>query len=167
MGRTQRVRLGGQLSEEVRVTSGVPQGSVLGTLLFLAYVNDIWRNTGSTIRLFADDCIVYKTIIINEDIEELQKGLNRLEEWATENEIKINPSKCKAVRFTKARVKDSLNYTLGAQLIPEASSCKCLGIILRSDLNCTDHGNYTVKKAWKALHFIVRILKKGNSSTKF
>ena len=60
LGRTQRVRVGGQLSAEVRVTSGVPQGSVLGTLLFLAYVNDIWRNMESTIRLFADDCNLQK-----------------------------------------------------------------------------------------------------------
>jgi len=51
LGRTQRVGVGGQLSEEVRVTSGVPQGSGLGPLLFLAYVNDIWRNMESTIRL--------------------------------------------------------------------------------------------------------------------
>jgi hypothetical protein len=78
LGRTQRVRVGGHLSEEVRITSGVPQGSVLGPLLFLAYVNDVWRNTGSTIRLFADDCIIYKKIINNEDIEDLQKDLNRL-----------------------------------------------------------------------------------------
>jgi hypothetical protein len=56
LGRTQRVRVGGHLSEEVRVTSGVPQGSVLGPLLFLAYVNDISKNIESTIILFADDC---------------------------------------------------------------------------------------------------------------
>jgi hypothetical protein len=55
LGRTQRARVGGHLSGEVRVTSGVPQGSVLGPLLFLAYVNDISRNIESTIRLFADD----------------------------------------------------------------------------------------------------------------
>jgi len=51
-------------------------------------------------------------------------------------------------------------------LIPEASSCKYLGIILRSDLSWADQVNYTVKKAWKALLFIMRIHKKGNSNTK-
>jgi hypothetical protein len=67
----QRVRVGGKLSDEVRVTPGVPQGSVLGPLLFLAYVNDIWRNIKSCIRLFADDCIIYRKIKTNKDMEKI------------------------------------------------------------------------------------------------
>ena len=62
-------------------------------------------------------------------MEKLQKGLDRLGEWAVENAIKINPS------FTRTRVKDPLNYSLMGTLIPEASSCKYLGIILSSDLS--------------------------------
>ena len=96
----------------------------------------------------------------------MQQYLDSLGERAAENAMKINPSKCKPVRFTRAGVKDPLNYTLGDQFIPEASSCKYLGIILRSDISWVDHVNYTVKKAWKALHFTMRIFKKGNISTK-
>jgi len=58
VGGTQRVRLGGQLSKAVKVTSGAPQGSVLGQLLFIVYVNDIWRYIVSSMRLFADDCVI-------------------------------------------------------------------------------------------------------------
>jgi hypothetical protein len=87
----------GPLSEEVRVMSGVSQESVLGPLLFLAYVNDIWINTESTIRLFADDCIIYRKILSNNDVENLQIDLNMLGERASENEMIINPSKSKAV----------------------------------------------------------------------
>jgi len=77
--------------------------------------------------------------------------------------LKINPSKSKAIRFTRARVKDPLNYSLMGTLIPEASSCKYL---LRSDLIWANQINYAVKKAWKALHFTMRVLKKDNSNTK-
>jgi hypothetical protein len=80
--------------------------------------------------------------------------------------LKINPNKSKVVCFTRARVKDPLKYSLLGTLVPEASSCKYLGIILRSDLSWADHVNYTVKKAWKALHLIMRILRNGNSNTK-
>jgi len=62
VGFTQRDRVGGKLSKEVTVTSGVSQGSVLGPLLFLVDVKDICRNIDSSIRLFADDCVIYRTI---------------------------------------------------------------------------------------------------------
>jgi hypothetical protein len=99
-------------------------------------------------------------------MENLQTDLNRLGKWAVENAMKINPAKSKVVCFTRARVKQPLNYTLGGTVIPEVSSCKYLGIILRSDLSWSDQVNYMVKKAWKALHFTIHILKKGNSNTK-
>jgi len=132
--RTLRVRVGGQLSKEVKVTSGVPQGSVLGPLLFLVYVNDIWRNIDSSITFFVDDCIIYRKIANKNDIEKLQKNMDTLGEWAVENGMKINLGKNKAIRFTRSRVKNALAYSLGDQKILEASSCKYLGIILRSDL---------------------------------
>jgi len=114
-------RIDGQLSEKVRVTTGVSQGSVLGHLLFLVYVNDIWRNTESNIHLFADYCIIYRKIMNNSDIDKLETDLNRLEEWAVENEMKINLGKSKSVSFTKARAKERIRYYFGDQLISEAS----------------------------------------------
>jgi len=71
-------------------------------------------------------------------MEKLQKDLDRLGEWAAENAKKINPSKSKAIRFTTGRVKDPLTYSSMDTLIPEASSCKYLEIILRIDLSWAD-----------------------------
>ena len=76
-----------------------------------------------------------------------------------ENGMKINLGKSKAVSFMSAWVKDPLNYSLLDEVIQEASSCKYLGIILFSDLSWSDHVNYPAKKAWKAFHFIMHILK--------
>ena len=78
VGRTQRVRVGGRLSKEVKINSGVPQGSVLGSIIFLVYVSDIWRNVDSNIRLFADDFLIYRKITNKNDIENLQKDLDTL-----------------------------------------------------------------------------------------
>jgi hypothetical protein len=99
-------------------------------------------------------------------MEKLQIDLNRLGEWAAENEMKINPAKNKAVCFMRAPVTGLQNYSFRNIVIPEAGSCKYLGTILRSDLSWAVQVNLTVKKTWKALRFTMRILKKMNSSTK-
>jgi len=91
----QRVRIDWQLSEEVRVTSGVLQGSVLGHLLFLANVNDILRNIKSNIQLFIGDCIIYRKIMDSSDIDKLHTYLTRLKEWAVGNEMKNSTGKIK------------------------------------------------------------------------
>jgi hypothetical protein len=80
--------------------------------------------------------------------------------------MKINQGKIKTLSFTRTGVKDPLNYFGGDQRIPEASSCKDLGIILHRDLSWADQVNYTVPKAWKALHFIMSVFINGNSKTK-
>jgi hypothetical protein len=90
---------------------------------------------------------IYRRILKTEDMTKLQSGVDRLGECAVENEMKIKPTKSKAVCFTRARVKDPLKYSLLGTLVPEASSFKYLGIILRSDLSWADRVNCTVKKA--------------------
>jgi hypothetical protein len=90
---------------------------VLGPLLFLAYINDIWRNIESNIWLFADDCIVYRRINNSSDIDKLQNDLNKLREWAFVNKMKTNPGKSKSVSFTKGRVRERIKYYFGDQLI--------------------------------------------------
>ena len=84
-----------------------------------------------------------------------EQAINLLGEWAVENEIKINPGKSKGVSFTRARVKERIRYYFGDHLILEASIFKYLRIIVCSDLNRTDHVNSTLRKARKALHFIM------------
>jgi len=80
--------------------------------------------------------------------------------------MKTKTGKSKAVSFTQARVKERIRFYFGDQLFPDASGFKYLGIIKSSDLNWAGHVNYTMRKARKALHFIVRILKEGNNNTK-
>jgi len=85
--------------------------------------------------------------MVSSDIAKLQTDLNRLREWAVENEMQINPGKSNAVSFTNAKVKERIRNYFGDQLIAEKSSFKYLGLIIRSDINWADHVNYTLRKA--------------------
>ena len=93
--RQQKVIIDGEESEPVHVKSGVPQGTVLGPLLFLLFINDISEKVEhSTIRLFADDCLLYMKVDTDEDYNKLQKDLKGLEEWSREWQMQFNAQKC-------------------------------------------------------------------------
>ena len=92
--RSQQVVIDGYYSTPCGVISGVPQGSVLGPTLFLIYINDIAADIQSTIRLFADDCLIYRRISSPEDHYILQEDLNRLTVWATTWQMNFNVDKC-------------------------------------------------------------------------
>ena len=112
VGRTQAVVLEGETSEEVPVNLGMPQGSVLGPLLFLLYINDLPHDNQSQIRLFADDTAVYLTVRNNSDSNILQADLDRLEIWERTWDMEFNPSKCQVLHISKSRHPVSTQYSL-------------------------------------------------------
>jgi hypothetical protein len=89
--------------------SGAPQRSVLAPLIFPAYVNDIWRNNESTIRLFTGDCIIYRKILNNNDMESLWIDLNRPGKWAFQNEMTIQ---LKVRSFVHESLSDGTTYLI-------------------------------------------------------
>ena len=97
---TQRVVVDGESSEFIRVTSSVPQDTVLGPLIFLLYINDISNNLTSHVRLFADDCIIYRTISSPEDPLHLQEDLDRIFNWTTRWQMQFNIQKCVVLQCT-------------------------------------------------------------------
>jgi hypothetical protein len=92
-GRTMNVVTDGEKSPTATVSSGVPQGTVLGPLLFLCHINDLPEAVKSNVRLFADDCLLYRKIRSNQDTIRLQQDLDNLEVWAKSWGMKFNPTK--------------------------------------------------------------------------
>ena len=96
----QRVVINGALSSWAPVTSGVPQGTVIGPILFLIYINDIQRGISSKMRLFADDSIIYREIRNNTDHTTMSDDLHRLDQWAEEWQMIFKPEKCYVMNIT-------------------------------------------------------------------
>ena len=94
----------GESSSATPVKSGVPQGTVLGPLMFLVYINDINENITSSVRLFADDCVIYKSITSLEDVEQLQEDLCKICEWTNKWQMKLNIDKSAVLRCTRSPI---------------------------------------------------------------
>ena len=125
----------GLFIQSVTVTSGVPQGSVLGPLLFLTYINDICSNISSRFKLFADDCVIYRTIENDEDYFKLQLDLDRVSNWCSDWRMELNAKKCKIVRFSrKKQDRESMGYAINNQKLDKTNEIRYLGVIFSTDL---------------------------------
>jgi ribonuclease P/MRP protein subunit RPP40 len=164
--RSQNVLVEGALSESVPVPSGVPQGSVLGPLLFIIFINDLASNISSNIRLFADDCCIYRTIKSNNDQIALQKDLNAIEAWCTKWGMELNLKKCVSMTVSRRLHKIDRNYTIGGVDLDKVDSYKYLGVVLNSKLSFNEQVDGAILRANKALGFVRRNLKSCLKETK-
>ena len=150
----------------VTVTSGVPQGTVLGPLLFLLYINDITCNIQSEIRLFADDCILYRTIRNRTDCSILQEDIDKLFSWAAVWQMQFNSKKCHILSITRQRSKSATTYTLGTEVLSQVDSYPYLGVTVSSDLRWHNHVSCISTKATRTLNFIRRNIHGCSAETK-
>ena len=146
----------GHSSPPCQVSSGVPQGSVIGPILFLVYINDLPETVKSHVQLFADDTVIYNT---SDNRQQLQEDLVALERWETDWSMEFNPLKCEHVRFTRKRTKGVDNtYRLHDIAIPKVSGAKYLGVKLENSLRWNINTNYIVSKASSRLGYVRRTI---------
>ena len=148
--RTVRVNCQNNISEEVKLKAGTPQGSVLSPLLFIIYVNDIPDLTEANVRMcqFADDMGLWTHAKNIKAVEiRLGKALSMIEEWCSKWRIKLNALKTQLVIFSKVRTPTRINLELFGTPIVRTESAKLLGITLNKRLNFKDHIEETLKKS--------------------
>ena len=154
--RQMKVVVDGEESEAVKVDSGVPQGTVLGPLLFLCHINDLPDAVKSTVRLFADDCLLYRPIKSIKDHLTLQKDLQQLEDWAKTWGMRFNAKKCYIMSINS---KSSHFYELDKHILQQVPENPYLGVTISEDLKWSPHINKITKKANSTLGFLRRNLK--------
>ena len=128
-GRTQQVVINGESSSKANVTSGVPQGTVLGPLLFLIYINDLPEKVDS-LRLFAHDSYLYRTINSTQRSLQLQEDLNALIEWEKQWSMEFHPDKCKILRITNKLKPIMKDYYMHNHKLETVDAAKYLGVLL-------------------------------------
>jgi len=164
--RMQRVVISGTESDYINVISGVPQGTMLGPLMFLLYINDISKNIISSIRLFADDCVVYQLISNYDDTTVLQNDLDVISNWAHVWQMKFNVNKCVLLRVTRNHSPFASKYSLNGQIIQLSYMYKYLRVLLTSTLSWNTHITNITNQATRMLNFLKRNLGKCTNQVK-
>jgi len=160
------VRINGSCSSERNVMSGVPQGSVLGPLLFVIFINDLPEvcSNLSHLFLFADDAKIYKVISCKDDCELLNNSCQLVYEWSTQWGMNINVDKCKVLSVAKNKlIEQSFNYGFSSNGIvlslERVDNMRDLGVVMDTELSFKSHIHDKINKAFMMLGIINRNFK--------
>ena len=153
-GREQRVVLNGVASEWVKVESGVPQGSVLGPILFIIYINDLDENIKNKLLKFADDTKLLGNVGREEGVKEIQEDLLHIEEWADKWQMKFNADKCKVMHLGRANAR--MKYSMDGVALEVVNQEKDLGVVISEDLKVAKQCLKAAKKGNQILGLISR-----------
>lgn len=158
--RTQRVVIAGYESYTIVISSGVPQGSILGPLLFIMYINDVNQCFKySKFLLYADDLKIFYSINNDQDKLRLQEDLDRFSLYCSQNSLTLSLDKCKVITYTRKRKFAKHSYTLCQAILSRVDVIRDLGIILDSKLKLDLHVDTIVSKAYKMYGFVMRACK--------
>ena len=159
--RQQRVVLEGTFSDWLPVTSGVPQGSILGPLLFLVFANEMpsYVQHGSSLALFADDSKLYRPLGSVSSSALLQSDLDGLHSWSSDHRMTFNTTKCKVLRMSKRRsCRKPLNtYYLGEEILSHSPETSDLGVSVSGNCTWTSHIEQMCSKANRVLGLVKRL----------
>ncbi len=169
MNRLQRVNVYGSKSSWVPVTSGVPQGSVLGPILFVIYINDLPECVESLLYMYADDTKNFRIIKSPQDHQILQSDLKELTTWTNHWLLKFHPEKCKVMTYGNTQGTGAFNYTLCSDnidhVLERPTNETDIGVIFDCNLNFYANINTKVNKANSTFAVIRRSFKFLNELT--
>ena len=152
--RTQQVNVNGETSKEAAVTSGIPQGGVLGPLLFVMYINDLPQHVSNQVRIFADDTKLFTQSDHDETRQSLQNDLDSLHQWSSDWLLKFHPKKCCVMYMGK----DSKEHTYtmkethpdggeSRKELAHTAAEKDLGVVIDKKLSFRNHVEKATAKA--------------------
>lgn len=156
--RFQYVTFKGASSNLFPVMSGVPQGSILGPLLFNIFINDLPEVINSAnVLLYADDLKIFKAIQTEDDCHDLQSDIDNIMEWCLFNKMTLHSSKCEVMRYCRSKNKILNNYLLDGCVLRSNGRIKDLGVYFTDCLSFLVHITETVKAANRILGFVIRV----------
>ena len=153
-GRKQRVRVEDSLSAWRPVTSGIPQGSVLGPTLFLCFINDLPTVVTGIVALFADDSRLYGTCATDSECASLQEDIDQVYRWSEQWQLPFNDAKCKVVHYGKRNKRHE--YQMNKTPISAVTEEKDLGVLFDESMDFSKHTHSVVSKANSRLGLVRR-----------